>query len=322
MKAAIVVEAGQPPVYGDFGDPVAAPGQHLIRVTAASISHVTKSRASGTHYSATGALPFVPGIDGTGVDQDGQRVYFILPEQPYGAMAERCTVDADHCIALPDGLGDDTAAAMAIPGMSSWAALVERAQLRAGETVLINGATGSSGRLAIQIARHLGAGKVIATGRQAAAFDGLRRLGADVTIALTQDRGTLEAAFKAEFRQRVDVVLDYLWGPSAETLVVAAAKAGPEGVPIRYVQIGAAGGRSIDLPGAALRSSALQLMGSGIGSVPFPRLLQAIQGVLGAAPAAGFEIATEAMPLSAVGTAWAVDGTGHAGARIVLRPAQ
>jgi NADPH:quinone reductase-like Zn-dependent oxidoreductase len=317
MKAAIVVERGHAPVYGDFRDPLPAPGKSLIRVTAASISHVTKNRASGAHYSSDDAPPFIPGIDGTGIVEDGRRVYFILPEKPYGAMAEFCIVDDRQQFTLPDGLSEDSAAAMAIPGMSSWAALVERANLRAGETVLINGATGTSGRLAIQIAKYLGAKKVIATGRQTARFDDLRLLGADVTVPLVEDRDALETALQHEFQRGVDIVLDYLWGVSAETVVIAAAKAGPEGVPIRYVQIGSISGPSINLPGAALRASALQLMGSGIGSVPFPRLLKAIQGVLEAAPSAGFKIPTQPVPLADVTKAWA---TGNTDPRIVLLP--
>ena len=317
MKAAIVEQAGHVPVYGDFEEPTLAPGLSLVRVTASAISHVTKSRASGAHYSANGGLPLVPGIDGVGLDESGRRVYFILPEPPYGGMAQRCLVDVRRCIALPDGLGDVDAAAMAITGMSSWAALVERAHLRPGETVLINGATGASGRLAIQIAKHLGANKVIAAGRDTAAFDELRALGADVTIALTGDRDALEEAFKNEFRQGVDVVLDYVWGPSAETLIVSAAKAGPDAVPIRFVQIGAISGADITLPGAALRSSALQLMGSGIGSIPQPRILAAIRGVLEAAPAAGLRVATHAMPLAEIAHAW---DAGDARSRIVLVP--
>ena len=304
MKAALVERAGHAPVYADFRDPEPSPGHAVIRVTAAALSHVTRSRAAGTHYSGAGALPLVPGIDGVGVDESGRRVYFILPEAPFGGMAERCRVDARRCIALPDDLPDVDAAAMGITGMSSWAALVERAQLRAGETVLVNGAAGASGRLAIQVAKHLGAGRVVATGRNAAAFDELRALGADAVIALTDDREALEAAFHDEFARGVDVVLDYVWGASAETLIVAAAKAGRDAVPIRFVQIGAMSGNDIRLPSAALRSSALQLMGSGIGSIPQPRILAAIRGVLEAAPRAGLRIATRATPLSEVGTAW------------------
>ena len=317
MKAAIVEQAGRPPVFGDFAEPVAAPGLRVVRVSASAISHVTKGRASGAHYSADGSLPLVPGMDGVGVDEDGRRVYFILPEAPFGAMAQRSLVDARRCIALPDGLSDTDAAALAIPGMSSWAALVERAGLRAGETVLVNGATGASGRLAIQVAKHLGAKRVIATGRNAAALAGLRALGADATIALTPDRDALEQAVKAEFRQGVDVVLDYVWGPSAEALIAAGAKAGPQAVPIRYVQIGAISGADITLPGAALRSSALQLMGSGIGSIAQIRMLAALRGVLEAAPAAGFKVATQVRPLAEVGDAWYA---GDAQSRIVLVP--
>ncbi|MFZ6760460.1 quinone oxidoreductase family protein [Undibacterium sp. Ji50W] len=317
MKAAIIVEAGQPPVYGDFTDPQSAPGKSLIRVTASSISHVTRSRASGQHYSADNTTGFIPGIDGTGIDEDNQRVYFLLPDKPYGAMAECCVVDKTHCIALPDSLSDAEAAAMAITGMSSWAALVERADLRAGETVLINGATGASGRLAIQIAKHLGAKKVIATGRNSGVFDDLRLLGADVTIDLSQDKDALEQAFKNEFEQGVHIVLDYLWGLSAELLLVTAARASPDGMPVRFVQIGSVGGADIKLPGAVLRSSALQLMGSGIGSVAFPKLFKAIKSVLNTAPLAGFKIAVNTMPLADVSRAWAIDS---ADARIVLLP--
>jgi NADPH:quinone reductase-like Zn-dependent oxidoreductase len=318
MKAAIVSQAGQAPAYGDFAAPAPAPGVSVIRVAASAISHVARSRASGAHYSADGgSLPFVAGVDGAGLDEGGRRVYFILPEAPHGAMAERCLVDSRRCIGLPDGLGDIEAAALAIPGMSSWAAFVERAHLRAGETVLINGATGASGRLAIQIAKHLGAKKVIATGRNRAAFDELRALGADVTLALTDDRDAMAKTLEAEFAQGVDVVLDYVWGPSAQALIVAAAKAGPEAVAIRYVQIGAISGADITLPGAALRSSALQLMGSGIGSIPQPRILASIRAVLEAAPAAGFRINARTMPLAQVAQAW---DAGDAQSRIVLVP--
>ncbi len=317
MKAAIVVEAGRVPVYGEFDDPVPGPGTSVVRVAASSISQLAKGRAAGAHYSSEGVLPFIPGVDGVGVGEDGRRYYFLATERPYGAMAELCVVDDRRRFVVPDGLSDESAAAMAIPGMSSWAALVERASLRAGETVLVNGATGVSGRLAVQIAKHLGAGKVIATGRRAGPLDELRLLGADATVRLTEDKDALERAFANEFRQGVDIVLDYLWGMSAEALVIAAAKAGPEGVPIRYVEIGSIGGASIDLPGAALRSSGLQLIGSGIGSVPLPRLLKAIQGVLESAPSAGFKIAIESMPLADVANAWAL---GDADRRIVLRP--
>jgi NADPH:quinone reductase-like Zn-dependent oxidoreductase len=296
MKAAIVHAAGQSPVYGDFTEPEFITGESRIHVTAAAISQVTKSRAAGAHYSSSGRFPFIAGVDGVGRRDDGARVYFVLPRAPYGSMAEQAVVPALHCIALPDGIDDVTAAAIANPGMSSWAAYTERARLKAGETVLINGATGTSG-----------ARKVIATGRNAEALRELADLGADVTIALTDDDAALERRLKDQFAEGVDVVIDYLWGKSAERVLIAAAKAGPEAVPIRYVQIGSISGADITLPSAVLRSSAIELTGSGIGSIPLERLARAVGDLLRATPMAGFKIATQAVPLSDVAQAWLAD---------------
>ncbi len=230
--------------------------------------------------------------------------YFILPRAPLGAMAERTVVAAGRRLPLPDALDDLTAAAIANPGMSSWAAYVERAKLKAGETVLVNGATGVAGRLAVQIAKHLGAKKVIATARNPEALREIAALGADVTIPLVEDEADLEARFKEQFAEGVDVVVDYLWGKSAERLLVAGAKAGADAVPIRFVQIGSASGSEIALPSAVLRSSAIELMGSGIGSVPLDRLRRCIHALLQAAVPAGFKIATKTAPLSQVEAAW------------------
>ncbi|BCG77340.1 quinone oxidoreductase family protein [Mesorhizobium sp. 113-3-3] len=307
MKAAIVSSAGQTPVYGDFPDPVPAPGENLVTVTATAISHVVKSRASGSHYSSAGQFPFIVGIDGVGRLKDGSKVYFALPRAPNGSMAERTVVPEAHCVALPDGLDDITAAAIANPGMSSWAAFTERAKLKPGETVLVNGATGTAGRLAVQIARHLGARKIIATARNAAALDAVAALGADVMIPLIEDGAALEENFKRQFKEGVDVVVDYLWGSSAQRLLIAAAKAGADAVPIRFVQIGAVSGSDITLPSAVLRSSAIALMGSGIGSVPLDRFIACTGDLLRAVVPAGLQIDTTPVPLADVEQAWARD---------------
>lgn len=307
MKAAIMRAAGQTPVYGDFAEPVPQPGENAIAVTAAAISHVVKSRASGAHYSSSGKFPFVVGIDGVGRLDDGSRVYFLLPRAPHGSMAERTVVPRARCLSIPDGLDDVMAAAIANPGMSSWAAYTERAKLKAGETVLVNGATGTSGRLAVQIARHLGAKKIIATGRNSDVLHSLTALGADVTIPLVENEAALGDRFKEQFAQGVDVVIDYLWGTSAQCLLIAGAKAGEEAVPIRFVQIGAMSGADITLPAAVLRSSAIELMGSGTGSIALDRLLHAIDGVLQAAVPGGFRIAAQAVPLADAEQAWPKD---------------
>lgn len=305
MKAAIVSQAGKTPAFGDFAEPVAADDEHLIAVTAAAISQLTRARAAGRHYSSSGGFPFVAGVDGVGRLEDGSRAYFVLSRAPFGAMAERSVAPAAHCVPLPGALDDVTAAAIANPGMSSWAALTERARLRAGETVLINGATGASGRLAVEIARHLGADRVIATGRN---IEVLGSLGADAVVTLAGDDDEIESALEPHFAQGVDVVLDYLWGSSARAALIAGAKAGRDGVPLRFVQIGSVSGPEIALPAAVLRSSAIELMGSGIGSIPLDRLIAAVTGVLEAAVEAGLAIPVETLPLEQVEQAWAYDG--------------
>nr|VUD31794.1 quinone oxidoreductase [Raoultella sp. NCTC 9187] len=223
MKAAVVFELQQGPVWADFADPQADEHHLLVDVRAAAISHVVKGRASGKHYSFDGRLPFVVGIDGAGTLPDGQRVYFAFPRAPWGSMAQRAPVAAANCLPLPDTLDDVTAAAMANPGMSAWAALVKRAGFIAGETVLINGATGSAGQLAIQIARYLGAKKVIATGRNAQT---LAALDADVCINLSADDATLCAQF-AELAQGRLTSSSTICGGIARTAAPGAGKKQP-----------------------------------------------------------------------------------------------
>ncbi len=302
MNAAVVRSFAAPPEFGTFDAPVPKPDESLIRVRAAALSPLVKAQASGKHYSS-GVVPFIPGADGVGVLEDGQRVCFAFPAAPYGAMAERVAVPNALHTALPDDLDDVAAAALANPGMSSWAALTLRAPLQPGETVLVNGATGSAGRLAVQIARHLGAGKVIATGRNAAR---LRTLGADTAISLEMPDAELAEAFRRELRVGVDVILDYLWGPTAEMLIGAASGHGSrEAMPrIRFVQIGSASGSAISLESAPLRSSGLELLGSGLGSASYDQLVSAIGEMLHAARPAGLHIDMEAVPLTDVSAAW------------------
>ena len=311
MKAAIVKAVNTDPVYGDFTEPVERDGFEIIQVKASALSQLTKSRASGSHYSADGVFPAVPGMDGVGVTRDGRRVYFGLPESPFGAMAERSLVRAEHCIPLPETLDDAFAAAIANPGMSAWAALMERAQLKRGESVLINGATGTAGRIAVQLAKYLGAQRVIATGRNERELEELKALGADEVIPFTlgplhpQGAKQYEGALIEVFSRGVDVVVDYLWGASARAIIAAIAKGVDDTRPVRFVHVGGASGEeSIDLPGAGLRSSSIVLMGSGYKSVPLPKLLNAAKSTFEAAIPAQLRIATKAVPLSEVERYW------------------
>jgi NADPH:quinone reductase-like Zn-dependent oxidoreductase len=313
MKAAIVTELGKPPIYADFAEPVAADGEALIDVTAAPLSHVTRYRASGTHYSSAGSLPFVVGLDGVGrvgsARHGSRRVYFILPRAPFGSMGERTVVPASHLVPLPDDIDDATAAAIAIPAMSSWAALTVRSKMTPGQVVLVNGATGISGRLAVQIAKLLGAGTVIATGRNAAMLKALPALGADVTISLQQDDAALDAAFTKHFGDGVDIVLDYLWGANAERILAAAAKTSKNARPIRFIQIGSSGGATISLGATVIRSSGLELIGCGMGSIPFDRILASIAQVFKATVPHGLAIEPKILPLATIEGHWAIDTT-------------
>jgi len=315
MKAALIPAAGAAPIFGEFREPTATAGKVLVNVRASALSNLSKMRSSGAHYSSEGIFPSVPGVDGVGTTANGLRVYFVMPETPFGALAEQSLVDEKLCIPLPDGLDDVTAAAIANPGMSSWAALVERAKIQPGETVLINGATGSAGSLAVQVAKYLGAGKVIVSGRNAAKLEALRALGADEVIPFTIDADhpegadAFEQALKPHFRNGIDVVLDYLWGGSARAIIAAVARNVEDGHRVRFVQIGSASGEnSIDLPAAALRSSAIELMGSGLKSVTMDKLLDGIGHIFEGAAKGTFQIATATMPLEKIAEAWKAAG--------------
>jgi len=307
MKAAVVRDFDHTPAYGDFERPSPGADDVLIQVSAAALSNLVKAQAAGKHYSSPARAGFVPGVDGVGRMPDGQRVYFAFPKAPFGAMAETTAVARSLCVPVPDELDDVTAAAAGNPGMSSWAALTERAGFVAGESVLINGATGVSGRLAVQIARHLGARRVVATGRNATSRASLLALGADAHIALDQPADALVSAFQDELNGGgIDVVLDYLWGPSGEQIIRAVSKRGHESAArrVRFVQIGSVTSQTITLPGDALRSCGLELLGSGIGSVPAERLVRAIGAMMKAIRPAHMTIDAEPIPLTNVESGW------------------
>src|SRR5579871_1486079 len=165
MNAAVVRSYDAPPSYTTFEEPVAGEEELLVTVTAAGLHPIVKALANGTHYGSTGILPFVPGVDGVGRLQDGTRVFFGAGRPPFGSFAEKTVTGAATYIPLPDGLSDEAAAGLANPGMSSWVALTARAKFVAGESVLILGATGSAGQLAVQIAKRMGARRVIGARR-------------------------------------------------------------------------------------------------------------------------------------------------------------
>ena len=319
MNAAVVEAFDRPPRYAEFADPVAGDGEVLIEVTAAGLHPIVKALASGAHYGSTGALPFVPGVDGVGRLADGSRVYFGATRSPFGTFAERAVTAPRMCVPLPDGLDDVTAAALSNPGMSSRAALM-RAQFVAGESVLILGATGSAGQLAVQIARRLGARRVVAAGRNPKALAELAALGADAVISLDQERDALVSAFRQTLADaKIDVVLDYLWGQPAEIVLQAISQKGlSHAAPrIRFVQIGNSAGPTISLAGATLRSSGLELLGSGFGSASPQQIMQAVSELFQEAAKKPFESAVKTASLRDVETLW---NAKEEGTRLVFQP--
>src|SRR5262245_52766681 len=217
MKAAVLHAFGKPPRFEEFPDPEASQGEVIVHVKAASLKNIDRMMANGSHYDSYTELPVVCGIDGVGVLNDGTRVFCGGSRRPYGMFAERSVVPRTWCVLIPDGVDDVTAAALPNPALSSWLPLVWRAHLKHGETVLILGATGVAGKLALQIAKHLGAGRVVAAGRNEHVLETLPDLGADASIALDQPDQELTAAFIREAsHKRFDIILDYLWGHPTE----------------------------------------------------------------------------------------------------------
>lgn len=310
MKAAIIHEQGKAPVYGDMTAPIISQGMVIMDVKAAALSNLSKVSSEGSHDSSDNAFPRIAGVEGVGVTIDGQRVYFLLPESPYGALTEQTLVKETNVVRVQDELDDVTAAAIANPGMSSWAALVERAQFQAGETVLVNGATGTSGKLAVQIAKYLGAKKVIATGRNEAELQKLSVLGADVTVPFAVDGSDerladFTAILRHAFADGIDVVVDYLWGDSTLAIMQAIEQSVPSGHNVRFVNCGASCKEEhIEMPSSLLRSSTIQLMGSGLESVPMSKLLETVGKVFDITTKANLQIDVKTVALSEVEEVW------------------
>lgn len=321
MKAAVLYKLGEAPKYADFPDPVAQDDkQLLINVKAASVKNLDKGRANGAHYASYKQLPAVVGIDAVGTLPDGTRVY---GSSTTGTIAEKALIDSHAYTILPEHIDDATAAALPNAVMGAALALRFRAGMKAGDTVLVNGATGVTGQAAVQIAKHYGAKRVIATGRNPEMLQLLEGLGADDVISLKQDDAELLKQIKALHAESpIDVVIDYTWGHPAE-LLLEALKGGGLHVgthKVRFVTVGGMAGDKITLSSAALRSSAIEVLGSGIGSLPEDAMEQHYATVLPEmfelAAKGKLKIETEKRPLADVEAAWNEDIS--SGKRLVI----
>jgi NADPH:quinone reductase-like Zn-dependent oxidoreductase len=321
MKAAILHSADSVPVYGDFTEPPAGPGSQIVELVAAGIHHVTRSVAAGRHYSSGGAFPVIPGLNAVARTADGELVFTSSGPPPYGTFAERIASPDVMRFPLPHQAQPEAVAAGVNPGMASWLPLTaRRAEGGRPGTVLVLGVTGMSGFLAVQNARLLGAARVVGVGRSRAGLDRAAAAGAH-TLALTGDRDAdAEALASVLDRDPPGLVLDFVWGPVAETAFRALGRKGlsEDTADIKYVQIGALAGAEAAVPSSLLRSRKLTISGSGAGAVPAADIKAQIPVYIQLIADGSVRVPFRTFPLSDIGAAWAASA--EPGPRAVLVP--
>jgi NADPH:quinone reductase-like Zn-dependent oxidoreductase len=317
MYAAVVTSFDCAPRYQEFPSPIPT-GDHemLVNVLAAGLHPRVRSQADGSHYTSTDELPLVPGIDGVGRGPDGLLRYFILPDTTMGAMAEQTIVDTRRSVVLPESSDPVAVAAAMNPAMSSWVALRQRVQFQAGQNVLVLGATGNAGQMAVQIARLFGANRIVGAGRNADRLAGLAAVGATDTVLLEGDADDI-ARRLGQAATDVDVVIDYLWGQPTEAaiLAVVADRAEPAR-PLTWIEIGSVAGPTAAIPSAALRAARLQIVGSGQGSVSTQGILAELPELVQEIAKGTLEVAARPIPLTDVEQTWTDSADNHH--RIVL----
>jgi NADPH:quinone reductase-like Zn-dependent oxidoreductase len=323
MKAAVIHEFGSVPRYEDFADPIAGEGDLVVHVKAVTLENFDKMTAQGVHYASKQMFPQFPAIvghSGVGALPDGKLVAFGGTRPPYGTMAEKAIVPkeyAAYATPVPDGVDPELAAALPASALTSLLPLRWGAKLEAGQTVLIQGATGVSGKLAVQIAKLLGAQRIVGTGREESILQSLRDSGASATIDLKRADAEICEAFAREAGAGYDVILDFLWGHPTELLfkTLTPTSAGFAKRRTRYVQIGQAAGPAITFFAEALRTSGLELTGAG--NIAPEVLSEAMQQVWAWVREGKLTIDIERMYLKDIAEAWGRKVTGK---RIVIVP--
>jgi NADPH:quinone reductase-like Zn-dependent oxidoreductase len=319
MNAAVVTSFVEPPRYLRFEAPEpSADGEVLADVLAAGLHPRVRSGAAGKHYTSSGTLPMIPGIDGVGRLPDGKLVYFAAADDVHGTMGDKAVVDPRRAVELPDGVDVAKVAAAMNPAMSSWVALRRRVPLQPGQSVLILGATGNAGAMAVQVARRLGAGRVVGAGRDLGRLRALVPAGADEVVRLTDDVAATAGALAAASAE-TDIVIDYVWGSPAQQAITALLTARSDrSRALDWIQIGAVAGPAIELPSVALRSANFRLQGSGQGSVSPRAYLAELPSLVEEITAGTIEVRAHQVPLADVEAAWARKE--NPGERTVLVP--
>ena len=306
MKAAVVNEFGNAPEYGDFREPEPSEGEVVAEIRAAAVSNLVRLVAAGKHYSSAASPPMAAGVDGVAQLPDGSLVYVPGVRSPWGTLAERAAVSVAAARPIPGGLNVAQAASVVNAAFASWLPLTRILEPGATPTVLVIGATGAAGSVAVPIAKHLGASRVIAVGREG---DALRRTadhGADELIPL--DDG-LDAALARVGVDGVDVVLDFLWGDTAITAIPALARTAPHPqYRIDWVNLGALDGVHVPLDSTNLRMADLHVWGSGAGAYSPERRLHLVDAALDLAARGVIEVDVQSRRLADVAKTWGDHG--------------
>lgn len=325
MKAAVLRECGQPPTYGDWPDPVASSEEHVVvDVTAAAIVPLDLLCATGTSYFGQPQVPYIPGVQGVGVVRDGsrggRRVWFSTTagQKPGdGSMAERALVNVADLVPIPDGVSDATAAALGLSAVAGWLSLTMGGDLRRGETVLVLGAGGTVGQVAVQAARLQGAGRVVAVARSAEARERALRHGADAVVGNSDgdDAIGLTAKLVEACEGGADVVLDPVFGPTATAASRALRPGG------RLVNLGSAGGEVATFDSATIRSRRLKIIGYTNTGLPPAEIASALGSIFAHCTAGEMRVEFDEIALADVSDAWSRQRAGTS-RRQVLIPQQ
>lgn len=319
MRALRVARLGEAPELAERApDPARGAGEALVAVAAAPLNPVDVAIASGRHFTGVPALPYVPGLEGVGRVLEGERLapgtlVRFETRAPWGALAERTVVAEAEAWPFETSLDPAVAACFGIAGLAAWMPLVWRGRLAGEDAVLILGASGSVGALAVQVAALHGARRVVAAGRAGAALERARELGADAVVALDAVEEPV-AALREALGGGADLVLDPLWGAPA-LHAIAAANDGA-----RVVQIGQSAGATATLASAPLRGKNLDLLGYTNFGAPDAVKRDAFARMLRHAERGELRVAHERVPLAEGPAAWRRLAGGSAGAKPVVVP--
>ncbi|HEY3190801.1 MAG TPA: zinc-binding alcohol dehydrogenase family protein [Solirubrobacteraceae bacterium] len=299
MRAAILRWYGAPPEPGEFHEPQAGDDQVVVEVLAAGLNPVDIRMASGTFYGGSPPLPSVAGREGVGRTPEGEVVYFDAPVPPYGSIAERALIARASSITLPAEIDPALAVSFGIAGLAAWLSLDWRAQLREGEIVLVLGASGVVGQIAVQAARLLGAGRVVAAARSPEGLDRARTLGADAVVNLAAAADDLADALReAAGGDGFDVVIDPLWGEPAAAAIAACRVRG------RLVQLGESADPYSALASATIRGKLLDIRGHTNFMAPPEVKREAFERMVEHGAAGELKVEVERVPLDRVADAW------------------